>query len=110
MNEVGEKVSLPVSKHIIAQILETLTALHRSSIIHGDPRLANVVFVNNQYKWIDFCGQLVFHRTNAINYLVIFFRSTAGVKVDDVTLETCVAKYYDSIQNGIPFDILGSIF
>lgn len=53
MNEIGIKMNPPAR-----QVFLLLYELHQSGIIHGDPRIANVITLSdNALKWIDFRPQ-----------------------------------------------------
>ena len=41
------------------KVFETLGTLHEQHILHGDPRLANAIYVQRQVRWIDFRESLV---------------------------------------------------
>lgn len=41
------------------QLFETLGAFHEKNILHGDPRLANAIFVQGSVRWIDFRNSVV---------------------------------------------------
>ena len=41
------------------QLFETLGALHQQNILHGDPRLANAIYVQREVRWIDFRNSVV---------------------------------------------------
>jgi len=38
----------------VNEIYSQLFSLHQKNISHGDPRLANLVLVGSDYKWINF--------------------------------------------------------
>uniref|UniRef100_A0A7S3DVK4 Protein kinase domain-containing protein n=1 Tax=Entomoneis paludosa TaxID=265537 RepID=A0A7S3DVK4_9STRA len=41
------------------QLFETLGSLHEQNILHGDPRLANAIYVQGEVRWIDFRSSVV---------------------------------------------------
>ena len=43
-----------------ARVGKALCNLHAVGIIHGDPRLENVIILDNELRWIDFRGNLDF--------------------------------------------------
>lgn len=50
MKEVGE----PAPRKERRKILSSLIALHSAGIVHGDPRLSNILKVTERFKFIDF--------------------------------------------------------
>ena len=34
--------------------MKVLVALHTNNILHGDPRIDNILLVENKFRWIDF--------------------------------------------------------
>jgi hypothetical protein len=53
LDRVGVAVRSPTGESEIVQILHALDALHRIGVIHGDPRLPNLVWVDGRLLWID---------------------------------------------------------
>ena len=41
------------------QLFGSLGALHQQNILHGDPRLANAIYVQGKVRWIDFRASVV---------------------------------------------------
>ena len=95
----GEKVTLPVSRAVMTELVALLYELHSKNIIHGDPRIDNVLRLGSQLKWIDFrqCETV----TTAISIyrdVMIFLKSVGYTLVDteinyanDPTLEKLTA-------------------
>lgn len=50
----GTKLSLPVSDSVKTELAVALYGLHCSDVIHGDPRIDNMLILNGTLKWIDF--------------------------------------------------------
>ena len=48
-----EDVGIPVSSSSSLAVMHLLVSIHIQGIIHGDPRLANVIRIGNILKWID---------------------------------------------------------
>jgi tRNA A-37 threonylcarbamoyl transferase component Bud32 len=56
---VGSPVPYPKSKSGIRNLFEHLRKLHMKGLIHGDPRVSNVIKVDKTLLWIDLLGGLV---------------------------------------------------
>jgi len=54
LSEEGVKLELPLKKSLIRTIFQSLHVLHSNNVIHGDPRIENVLLLNDVVKWIDF--------------------------------------------------------
>ena len=50
----GEKISLPLTIELKAELAVSLHGLHSHDMIHGDPRIANALMLGGAVKWIDF--------------------------------------------------------
>lgn len=50
----GENVTLPLSKAKMVELAQLLYGLHASGVIHGDPRIDNILILDGSIKWIDF--------------------------------------------------------
>jgi len=57
---VMEGVGFAVDKTKSMEVIEMLCELHGIGIIHGDPRLKNIIFLDQKLHWIDFRGNLDF--------------------------------------------------
>lgn len=60
-------------------LVRSLLALHKSGIIHGDPRVDNVLLKNGQLKWIDFMESQYCDAHARVEDFVLLFSSLAGV-------------------------------
>jgi hypothetical protein len=49
-------VGRPIQKVKFSLAVEALAALHAKGVCHGDPRIANAVWADENVKWIDFRG------------------------------------------------------
>ena len=56
---VGTPVPLDMARARWRDLAEALRQLHLKGFVHGGPRLANVVLLGENFKWIDFLGQPV---------------------------------------------------
>ena len=52
LSEVGKSVKISLSNS--RPVVKALVALHEKGIIHGDPRVYNIVRIGETLKWIDF--------------------------------------------------------
>lgn len=59
-SEVGDHYSTLSGR----KIMDALAALHSENILHGDCRVENIVNVDGQARWIDFCHAYHFWSTN----------------------------------------------
>lgn len=50
----GQKIAFPVSHQQKINLAVSLCGLHSHGIIHGDPRIENVLILDGAIKWIDF--------------------------------------------------------
>jgi tRNA A-37 threonylcarbamoyl transferase component Bud32 len=50
----GQKITLPVSPELKRNLAVLLCGLHTHDVIHGDPRIDNVLILEGVVKWIDF--------------------------------------------------------
>ncbi|CEP03002.1 hypothetical protein PBRA_009220 [Plasmodiophora brassicae] len=56
---VGQPVRSPLSEAVCERLWLALFDLHQRNICHGDPRIPNIVFNDNQYYWVDFLGSSI---------------------------------------------------
>jgi hypothetical protein len=52
--QVGEQLVNPLSPDVKSALARSLCELHSHDVIHGDPRIENVLILNGAIKWIDF--------------------------------------------------------
>ncbi|CAE7241416.1 unnamed protein product [Symbiodinium sp. CCMP2592] len=90
LSEVGAPVPVDIAQARWRDLVEALRQLHRNGFVHGDPRLANVVLLGADFRWIDFLGQPVF--------------SQASQKADIRTLMADLAGRDKPVQFGMEFD------
>lgn len=55
MSSVGTPAPCSTPEHRLA-ILKSLSKFHQASFIHGDPRIADIIMIDNDLKWIDVMG------------------------------------------------------
>jgi len=55
LNDIGTAVP----RDAWGQVFSSLGALHERNILHGDPRLANAIYVEGAVRWIDFRNSVV---------------------------------------------------
>uniref|UniRef100_A0A0K6S6F5 Protein kinase domain-containing protein n=1 Tax=Chromera velia CCMP2878 TaxID=1169474 RepID=A0A0K6S6F5_9ALVE len=53
LDEVGQSVLAENRQHLTPSCLDALCTLHKAGVVHGDPRLHNIVKVEGGLKWID---------------------------------------------------------
>ena len=83
--DIGSDVPKPVWR----QLFQTLGSLHEGNIVHGHPRLSNVIFVGGAVQWIDFRNSPI--ATN-----------TVSVEVKRRDLGILVKSCYDKRRLPIP--------
>ena len=54
LTQEGEKIALPLSNALKTELAVALHGLHSHGVIHGDPRIDNVLTLDGVLKWIDF--------------------------------------------------------
>ena len=62
MPQIGNKLELPIKLEELKYLFESLKALHINGIVHGDPRLPNIVEVEGNLKWIDFSRSMYYDK------------------------------------------------
>lgn len=86
----GEKITLPVSPIVMTELVALLYALHSKEIIHGDPRIDNVLRLGSDLKWIDFRDcETVTTKVNKRHDVKIFLKSV-GYNLSDVEIDKYV--------------------
>ena len=83
--DIGSDVPKPVWR----QLFQTLGSLHEGNIVHGHPRLSNVIFVGGAVQWIGFRNSPI--ATN-----------TVSVEVKRRDLGILVKSCYDKRRLPIP--------
>ena len=53
LSPVGKPLALPLTEHDVSILFDLLWQLHLADLIHGDPRVPNVILVGETYIWID---------------------------------------------------------
>jgi hypothetical protein len=88
----GEHITLPVdSRDAVAVALFTL---HKSNVIHGDPRIANLLKLDGDLKWIDFReSQTVTTKISIRHDVEILFKSLGGC---DENAKGAIGEYMDA--------------
>ena len=64
MEECGQAVTRPFSSDKLKSLATALHGLHKAGVIHGDPRVENIVSVGSALKWIDFYDSFISLGTN----------------------------------------------
>jgi DNA-binding Xre family transcriptional regulator len=86
----GEKITLPVSPEVMTELVALLYALHSKDIIHGDPRIDNVLRLGSDLKWIYFRDyEMVTIKVNKRHDVKIFLKSV-GCILSDVEIDKYV--------------------
>jgi serine/threonine protein kinase len=55
LDQEGQQIPLPVTNDLKKELVVSLCGLHSHSVIHGDPRIENVLILEGVVRWIDFC-------------------------------------------------------
>jgi tRNA A-37 threonylcarbamoyl transferase component Bud32 len=78
-----------------------LAQLHTAKVIHGDPRIANVIIVDKTYKWIDFRDSYDFTEIGRRNDLALFLESSfPTLKIDQLNQQLVDAYIFEtSVDN-----------
>ena len=102
----GKKIiKTEVSEELQKQVVNCLWILHSNNIIHGDPRLENLLILNNEVKWIDFReSEFITCKINKRRDVKILFESFK---------ERLVTEVDDKIEqyiNNPSYDYLYAIF
>ena len=50
----GQQIPLPVTNNLKKELAASLCGLHSHDVIHGDPRIENVLVLDGAVRWIDF--------------------------------------------------------
>lgn len=82
----GEKVTLPVSRAVMTELVALLYELHSKNIIHGDPRIDNVLRLGSQLKWIDFRQYETVTTAISIYHDVMIFLKSVGYTLVDTEI------------------------
>ena len=53
LSPVGKSLSLPLKTSEVKILFNLLWKLHQEGLVHGDPRVPNVIIVEEKYLWID---------------------------------------------------------
>ncbi|CAE7691376.1 unnamed protein product [Symbiodinium sp. CCMP2592] len=80
LGDVGTPVPVDTAQAKWRDLVEALRQLHLKGFVHGDPRLANVVLLGENFKWIDFLGQPVFTRASQETDVQILMTDLVGQK------------------------------
>ena len=80
LRDVGTPVPLDMAQARWPALVEALRQLHLNGFVHGDPRLANVVLLGENFTWIDFLGQPVFTGASQETDIQILMTDLVGQK------------------------------
>eukprot|EP01039_Chlorochromonas_danica_P006611 gene6615-7304_t len=76
----GQRIVLPVSNELKRDLAVSLCGLHSHCVIHGDPRIENVLILNGAMKWIDFrLSETVTTKISRRRDVEILYKSLGGV-------------------------------
>lgn len=79
----GQKITRPVSGELKRDLAVSLCGLHSHDVIHGDPRIENVLNLEGTLKWIDFrLSELVTTKISRRRDVEILYKSLGGVVAD----------------------------
>ena len=83
--ECGLPLAYPLNEDVVLAAAGALVGLHNAGISHGDPRDANLIVVDNKYKWIDLRGGNFgcVTQTDRRFDVKIFLKSFCGVDISD---------------------------
>jgi len=92
---------LPRTSESIENVGALLAQLHTAKVIHGDPRIANVIIVDKTYKWIDFRDSYDFTEIGRRNDLALFLESSfPTLKIDQLNQQLVDAYIFEtSVDN-----------
>lgn len=86
------EVGCPVPPRHSRDLIRSLARLHQKQIIHGDPRIQNVVIVGGNLRWIDFRGtKLQINGVLSMRRDMEVLLRSLGVSTGEV--DACVADY-----------------
>jgi len=92
LEHVGEPYRLD-TKRACCIAFETLAELHRSNVIHGDARLANLIQVGGQPRWVDLNASIILNSLASAETCREDARTLAdSVAGEDVTLPPAVEE------------------
>ena len=74
----------------------SLYALHVGGIVHGDPRLQNVIYYDDRIKWIDVCPTEHFSATEVFEDVRIIVKSFFSLELSEVAHLDELAYLYSS--------------
>ncbi len=78
--EEGDKIQEPYDNALKTNVAVALHTLHSHDIIHGDPRIQNVLMQGSTVKWIDFrCIERVTTKISRRRDVQILYESLGGV-------------------------------
>ncbi len=78
--EEGQKIGLPVSQELKQELALSMYGLHFHGVIHGDPRVENVLILDGRVKWIDFrLSEIVTTKISRRRDIEILYKSLGGV-------------------------------
>ena len=105
---VGSPAKLSQSKDIIKRLYD----LHKLEVIHGDPRLPNILNFNSSLCWIDFRYDWPFTEDNIITDVKILMRSLlVNLSQEEIESKTdSINEYVQSLKSSDALNILFSLF
>ena len=99
--ELGLALTREYVRANISIIFRELFNLHNFLISHSDPRLVNLILVENKLKWIDFRG--CFLKGTPVAFkddLKILIASTFGPEVNDIPDVKLIRETYFDKEDG----------
>jgi serine/threonine protein kinase len=70
------------------RLVKSLLSLHRFGLIHGDPRVDNVLLKGEELKWIDFMPSPLFEFAARVKDFTLLFHSLTGLAPIESRLAT----------------------
>lgn len=91
LDQIGEKITKPVSLEVKDGLANALYALHSNNVTHGDPRIQNVLLLHGVVKFIDFRTAITVCTEARLRHDVITLFETIG---GDVTAAQAIIEAY----------------
>jgi tRNA A-37 threonylcarbamoyl transferase component Bud32 len=95
MADCGAAVARPLSEILQESLATALFRLHAAGLVHGDPRVENIVMMGTSLKWIDFYDSFIcFEETKSARRKDVFtlLRSVLGEDADILTSKVLTSK------------------
>jgi hypothetical protein len=87
------------AENVEIALVRFLRSLHQSGLIHGDPRVDNVLSLNGQFKWIDFMDSSWSEALARVEDFVLLFSSLTGVAQVNNIIRPKIREILDPIPS-----------